>query len=88
MESRIAIDPNVMHQSIDGEAVLLHLESGIYYGLDAVGTRVWELLNTEIDFEQLLEKIQQEFDVDPEQLEEDLKSFLQELKNLKIVKVE
>lgn len=40
----IRIPDDVVFQNLAGEAVLLHLGTGIYFGLDAVGTRVWELI--------------------------------------------
>ncbi len=34
--------PAVIHQTIDGETVIIHLERGLYYSLDATGAHVWE----------------------------------------------
>ena len=44
LESRVRIPESVLFQELDGEAVLLHLESGVYFGLDPIGTRMWHLL--------------------------------------------
>ena len=41
---RIAVPQRVLHQQIDAETVLLHIHDETYYGLDDVGTRVWQLL--------------------------------------------
>jgi hypothetical protein len=41
---RFVVNPSVVFRELDGEAVLLNLESGVYFGLDPVGTRVWALL--------------------------------------------
>ena len=35
---------NIMHEVIDGEVVVVNLENGTYYSLDAVGADVWTLL--------------------------------------------
>ncbi len=37
-------EPSVIHQAIDGELVIIHLDNGVYYSLDRTGTRIWELL--------------------------------------------
>jgi hypothetical protein len=34
--------PTVIHQTIDGETVIIHLERGLYYSLDATGAEVWQ----------------------------------------------
>ena len=41
--------PDVVCREIEGEAVLLHLGTGIYFGLNAVGTRIWQLLDAAQD---------------------------------------
>jgi hypothetical protein len=38
------VHPSVICRELSGETVLLNLESGVYHGLDAVGTRVWQLI--------------------------------------------
>ena len=37
--------PNVTHETIDGEAVIINLDSGVYYSLDGVGANIWNLLD-------------------------------------------
>ena len=41
---RLRVHKSVLSRELGGETVLLNLESGVYYGLDAVGTRAWNLL--------------------------------------------
>ncbi|MBN1400973.1 MAG: PqqD family peptide modification chaperone, partial [Anaerolineae bacterium] len=43
-DARAEISPGTLFRELDGEAVLLNLESGHYYGLDEVGTRILSLL--------------------------------------------
>src|SRR4051812_15119232 len=42
--NRVKISDDVLFQELQGEAVLLELKTGVYFGLDKVGTRVWQLL--------------------------------------------
>src|SRR5437660_11811517 len=44
LASRVKINEEVLFQELQGEAVLLNLKSGVYLGLDSVGTRIWNLL--------------------------------------------
>lgn len=64
---------------LGGEAVLLDLNSGVYYGLDPVGTRVWRLLQQPRSLAELRDLVVDEFDVAPERCEADLAAFLSSL---------
>ena len=44
----MVIPEDVVHRMVGDEAVLLQLDSGVYYGLDPVGSRIWELLEGEV----------------------------------------
>ena len=43
LTSRVKVNDDVLFQELQGEAVLLNLKSGVYFGLDPVGTRIWQL---------------------------------------------
>jgi hypothetical protein len=44
-ETRLGTDPNkVVHETIDGEVILIHLERGNYFSLAGAGQKVWALL--------------------------------------------
>ena len=73
------IADNVLFQELDGEAVLLSLEEGCYYGLDELGTRIWQLIDQDLDREQVVVAIVEEYDVEPEQARRDLDRFLDDL---------
>jgi hypothetical protein len=44
LRHRVAIPPHIAVRELEGEAVLLDLNTGTYFGLDPVGTRIWQLL--------------------------------------------
>ncbi|MBN1834591.1 MAG: PqqD family protein, partial [Spirochaetales bacterium] len=64
---------------LEEETVILNAQSGIYYGLDHVGTRVWELLARPVPIGEVMRTVLEEYDVDPERLETDLCQLLDEL---------
>ena len=70
---------DVLVQELGGEAVLLHVTRGHYFGLNEVGRAVWDQLMTGIPVGQAYEHLLNEFDVSPEQLREDLTSLVQDL---------
>jgi hypothetical protein len=65
--------------TVGGEAVLLHLANGTYYGLDEVGLAAWKLMDGNTTFYSLVEAMLQVFDVEKERLEADLKVFLTDM---------
>lgn len=71
--------PDVLHQELGGETVLLNLANEQYFGLDPIGTRVWQLLVQTRRADAVMAQLLQEFDVGAEQLREDLSRLLDEL---------
>ncbi len=87
LTSTIKRNPELISSDIDGEKVMMSIESGEYFGLDPVGTRIWELIENPIEVNSLVEQLIDEFDVSREQCEADTFEFLEQLfeKNLLIV---
>ena len=72
LDSSVEISDDAIFREMDGEAVILNLESGTYFGLDPVGTRIWQLLEEHGNLRVVFERMRQEFDVEPAVLETDL----------------
>jgi coenzyme PQQ synthesis protein D (PqqD) len=77
--SRVTTAPNVMLRVIGDEAVILNLKSGLYLGLDPVGTRIWTVLNNAPSIQAAYESLLTEYDVEPERLRQDLDELLDKL---------
>jgi hypothetical protein len=73
---RAVVPAHVLVRHLDGESVLLNLESERYFGLDATGTRVWELATSQPCIALALEQLQDEYEVEPEILREHLAEVL------------
>ena len=80
--------PEVLVQELDGEAVLLNLDSERYFGLDDVGTRVWQHLLELGRLDRVCEEMQKEYDVDESNLRADVLQLVEELIDAGIVTVE
>ena len=78
-EQTFTVSKEVLFQEVSGETVLLDLASESYFGLDEVGTRVWQLLNDGQSFESLLSVMLDEYDVEHERLEMDIRALLDSL---------
>lgn len=65
---RAVVPAHVLIRRLEAESVLLNLDSERYFGLDATGTRMWELMTSQPCIGSALEKLQEEYEVEPETL--------------------
>jgi hypothetical protein len=79
LTTRITVPESVLFRDLDGEAVLLETGSGRYYGLDEVGTRMWNLLQLHGETEAVCRALLAEYDVSEDRLCEDLRRFVETL---------
>lgn len=79
LETAFTIPDTVVFRELDGEAVLLNLDSGQYFGLNTVGTRIWQLLAEFRRPQAVLDALLTEFDVAPAELETDMLQLLEQL---------
>ena len=77
--SIVVVVPNQVSADLGGEAVVLGLEKSMYYGLDGVGSRVWELIKQPQAVSSVRDTILDEYEVDRETCERDLLEFLGKL---------
>ena len=77
--------PEVLFQELDGETVLLNLRDERYYGLDDVGTRVWQLLGEHGDIERIVSTMLGEYDVEEATLRQDVEKLIAALLEVGLV---
>jgi len=85
LSGRLRAHPSVLSRELGGETVLLNLDSGVYYGLDAVGTRAWNLLAQERTVADVYSIMLEEFDVSSDILQRDLTALVQELREKQLL---
>lgn len=76
---RVSIPPSVLSQRVGDELVLLDINSGMYYGLNEVGARVWQLLSEGLDVTALVDVLADEYEASHDTLEADVKKLLEDL---------
>jgi hypothetical protein len=88
LDNRVTIHQDAVFRELDGEAVILQLEAGMYYGLDPVGTRLWQLIEAHGQLRPVLDAALQEFDVPSDVLERDLIELVSRLAEKQLVVVQ
>jgi len=87
-ETIISQIEEIVASDIDGETVMMSIQNGEYYGLDDIGSRIWELIEKPVKVSDLIDILLERFDVDRETCERDVLKFLNELNEDKILEVE
>ncbi|MEO6526554.1 MAG: PqqD family protein [Gemmatimonadaceae bacterium] len=77
--SRVVVSDQQVFTTLGTEAVILGMRDGVYYGLDAVGARVWSLLTTPQRVSEVVAVVVEEFDVASEQCARDVLALLEDL---------
>ena len=85
---KITISNEALSQEVNGETVILDLQSESYFGLDEVGTRIWQLLQQNGDVQKTFDVMMQEFDVDAERLETDMHELLKMLDKYGLITIQ
>ena len=79
LQQKVKISSEVLVQEVDEETVLLDMKSESYFGLDEVGTRIWQLLQETGDLQTIFNTMLEEYDVDEKQLKNDLLDHVAQL---------
>jgi len=73
---------------MDGEKVMLNIEKGNYYGLDGIGSCIWELIEKPCTVQQVVSSLLQEYDVEEEQCQNEVLIFVRELHSQGLVVID
>lgn len=79
LEARWRISDQAIANAVADETVILHLGNGTYFGLDPIGARLWDALQSGEPPISICESVLETYDVEPDQLAIDLRALLDEL---------
>ena len=79
LEDRVVQPSHVLIRFLDKESVLLNIDTERYFGLDETGTRMWQLVTAAPKVQDAFQQLLDEYDVQPEQLRENLTELLDRL---------
>jgi Coenzyme PQQ synthesis protein D (PqqD) len=86
--TRITARPEQISSDLEGETILLHMTSGLYYGLNDVGVKIWSLIQQPITLSDLRQKLLDEYDVTLEACDRELKELLISLNEAELISLD
>lgn len=87
LDTHLVRSDQVLFQEVGGEGVLLHLASEQYFGLDPVGTRIWELIDGHALLRDVHGQLCPEYEAEPDRIAEDLLLLAQSLVDAGLARV-
>jgi Coenzyme PQQ synthesis protein D (PqqD) len=78
-DAHVAVPPHVLLQQVGEESVLLDLKTETYFGLDPVGTRMWEALTTAATVDAAYRELLETYEVEPNRLRLDMEELIENL---------
>jgi hypothetical protein len=87
LDSIVEAAKDQVSSDVAGETVILNLKNGMYYGLDPIGTAVWERMQQPQRVSEIRDALLREFDVEQDRCEHDILALLQRLADEQLVTV-
>ncbi len=86
-QTRVRRIDDMLDAEMDNETVMMDIEQGRYFGLNETGTRIWALLAQPVVIRELCDQLADEFNVPPEQCEQEVFDFLGRLSGRGLLQV-
>lgn len=86
-QGRMVASDAVLASEVGGEIVILDVQSGAYFTLDATGSHVWRALAEPADLPTLCRKLERRYDAPPETIRRDVSAFLEKMLDKGLVRI-
>lgn len=87
LDMRVKANKDIDATDLDGEKVMMNLELGKYFALNQVGSRIWEMVESEITVKDIVETLLNEYDVDKETCEHSVSKYLEVLEKEELIEI-
>jgi hypothetical protein len=74
--TRFSRNPLIITSEVDGDVVMMSIEKGLYFGLDEIGSDIWQRLESPRSFEELVDGLATSYAGDRFQIAQDLRQLL------------
>lgn len=85
--SKIVVSKDVVSCDLGGETAMLDMKEGVYYGLNEMGTIIWEFIQEPVTLQEIVDNILEEYEVDEETCFADLVELIEQMVENKLVEI-
>ncbi len=85
LQSVISRNPEIIHSAMDDEVVMMSVDQGLFFGIDKIGTHIWNLLETPENVRNLIKKLMSFYIVEQIVCENDTLLFLNDMLQKKVI---
>ncbi|WP_417617088.1 lasso peptide biosynthesis PqqD family chaperone [Parasphingorhabdus sp.] len=78
-KSRFVRSPDLVASELEGEVVLLSVESSHFYNLNRIGSRIWDLLDQPLSIPEICRELMAQFNVSPTDCESEVRQFIEKM---------
>lgn len=87
LDQTVSKSESFVESSVDGEAILMHLDEGSFSSLKSTGLRIWEMLDRPKPVSTICDALLEEFDVDEAVCRQQTVEFLEGLRSRGLIEV-
>jgi hypothetical protein len=87
LHSVVVATPEQVSCGLGEESAILNMKNSVYYGMNAVGTRVWNMIGEPRSVVQLRDALLDEYEVDPARCEQDLLQLLEQMRTEGLIEI-
>ncbi|WP_029010457.1 PqqD family peptide modification chaperone [Azospirillum halopraeferens] len=87
IDSRVVANEDLLSTELDGETVMMDVESGQYYALNDVGSRIWRDLAAPVEVAALCRRLEEEYDAPPETIRAGVLRLLDRLLDKRLIRI-
>jgi Coenzyme PQQ synthesis protein D (PqqD) len=81
----LSIPEDIVFRDLAGEVVILNLGTGMYFGLNTVGTQIWRLISEGCSSEQIVATLLEEYEIEEARVQKDLDILLEQLNDVGLI---
>lgn len=85
--SKVVVTKDQVSCDLSGEAAILNLKRGVYFGLNTVGASIWKLIQEPKTLKEIRDFVMEEYDVDSGRCEQDILEILQDLSTHGLIEI-
>lgn len=77
--------PKVVHESVDGEVIIINFENGNYYSINETGAEIWDLLSAQVPVGRILGIMGRKYDGDARHIETSVNTYIEGLERESLI---